>query len=307
MSLNHHTPPPQARALCSAYAPSLALLGTNALEPDEARAVHEHLADCDWCQAKLATFDIVDAALRRHFGAAPDAYLASTLEEIMTASERDTSPTSTESSPSTQHAADPLGRRPQSRWTGLAAIAAVLLIVVLAGTLFGWLRHAGSATTPKPSVDPALQAYYTVLWTYYQPYAADLNQVSNACYGPYSSVGRATPAYLPQAVHTCALDAKTALTDGQTLSTRLAAASPPRSLQTADHELRQAIPATAAVLNMTINVANAHQYTQIYAELQALAAATTAYGMFSDPINTIDAALPSSDIALPTPHANAGG
>ena len=65
----HQTPPPPApQPLCAVYAPLLPLLRVDELDAEQAYAVREHVADCAWCQAKLATHAIVGDALRRHFG-----------------------------------------------------------------------------------------------------------------------------------------------------------------------------------------------------------------------------------------------
>ena len=67
MHHDHHSPPAPTR-LCAAYAPMLALLRTGLPDRAADEPMRAHVEGCDWCRATLATFDIVDDALKRHYG-----------------------------------------------------------------------------------------------------------------------------------------------------------------------------------------------------------------------------------------------
>jgi virginiamycin B lyase len=163
MSLNHRTPPPSPAPgpLCFIYKPQLALLALGKLDDDQANDVRAHLADCEYCQLHLREYEIVREAVARHFGAeaaagregalpgarvrsaAPAADPPLTLEEIMQAAE-DTPPVSTAERPSPARQPSPR----QRRLTALGAVAAVLVLSILAASLF---THSG----PRPPVQVA--------------------------------------------------------------------------------------------------------------------------------------------------------
>jgi len=170
------TPLLAPRPLCAAYAPSLRLLRSGGLEPSERVALDAHLAACAWCQNQLATYDIVDAALRRHFAsdrlvwangdrsgdrraAAPTgergrlpATLDATLhpgdvEDEDTGDAEWTSPSSASCagpSPRSQASADPY-----RSLTPLARITFVIVLAVLAAALFA--RLGGTRGVPQSS------------------------------------------------------------------------------------------------------------------------------------------------------------
>src|SRR5260221_10567803 len=87
-------PPPTPGPLCAAYSPLLPLLDTQALSPEQEVSLRAHLADCAWCQNQLATYAVVEAALRRHYTSLPSARPL-TLEDIMRADQFDTQPATT--------------------------------------------------------------------------------------------------------------------------------------------------------------------------------------------------------------------
>jgi outer membrane protein assembly factor BamB len=67
MNTNHHHSESSSGAACDAVAPLLPLVAQRLLEPDEAEAVRAHVAGCGSCRARLAVYDRLDNALRRHF------------------------------------------------------------------------------------------------------------------------------------------------------------------------------------------------------------------------------------------------
>src|SRR5260370_41785823 len=99
MSTKRLLPPPAPTPLCATYAQHLPLLGAHELKPDQTEALRTHLADCAWWQSVLATYDVVENALRRHFGPGQVARSAVTMEEIMRATDQEgrRSPSATDS------------------------------------------------------------------------------------------------------------------------------------------------------------------------------------------------------------------
>lgn len=150
---------------CAVIGPLLPLLHSLELDAEEARRVQRHVESCVWCQHELATYDALDGALRLQFGGPAIPFL--TMEDLM----YDTDPAHTTPAwvmePLTQPPADHRRRRP-GRFSGLAALAAVLLLVAFAGLVFAQRgaflgRGADSHRTPSlaksasatPSTGPA--------------------------------------------------------------------------------------------------------------------------------------------------------
>src|SRR5262249_35670878 len=154
MSENHASPRPTPQPFCAIYAPLLPLLHTGGLTAEEAASTEAHLGDCAWCQHQLATYDVVDAALRRHYG---DETVVSpartprrrvrpalTLENIMQASNQPPLTLSPAPPPAPRRAP----RRVQPPLAALASLAAVLVVALLAGSLSAYFgsHQSGSAT-----------------------------------------------------------------------------------------------------------------------------------------------------------------
>src|SRR5262249_13772102 len=116
------------------------------LDATEELEVREHAAGCAWCQAQLGEYAGLRDALRRHYGATeliPDEHVCP--EEITRA---DVPP---ETSPGPHSGTVVLGvaTRVQPRLAAAAALAAVLLVAVLVGSLFRWqAAPAGSTVVP---------------------------------------------------------------------------------------------------------------------------------------------------------------
>ena len=159
---NHRHTLPVATPRCAALRSLLPLLSSGMLAPAEAEGVREHVATCAWCQNKLASFAVVEDALRRHYGAAgrapyaPTALLDDpepeiTLDDVMRTAaaeahpHRDLSPLE----------ARRLTRRPHLPAFG--ALAATLVIALLAALILGQVASRGTGThhpTPVPSPRP---------------------------------------------------------------------------------------------------------------------------------------------------------
>ena len=148
------TTTPAPRPLCAAFAPLLALLSSGALEDNEATPTREHVAGCAWCQQEMERYTAVDEALRRQFGAASDGILPflfdldgdddfaedyaftleDTLEETMAEGYDPRDP-----EPSTTTRSSRWGDRKRGlspRVTAIAGIAAVLILAVVAATIY---------------------------------------------------------------------------------------------------------------------------------------------------------------------------
>ena len=178
MSDNHVTPRPAPQPLCAVFAPLLPLLHSGELTVPEQAQVEAHLADCAWCQNQLTTFDIMDAALLRHYGPAfnerSEAALVDTsyrsgtrrnltLEDIMKADQQQTRTTTV------QQLRAPT--RPQTaRMPGIAAlgaIAAVLLVAILAALIFALHGSPSHPVATHPTIPPGQG------WTHAGPPWAD--------------------------------------------------------------------------------------------------------------------------------------
>jgi streptogramin lyase len=143
----HFAPQP----MCAALEPLLPLLSLDKLEPDETSQVREHVASCQFCQSQLVEFDKVRDALRSYDApdsAAPEVLLPlrMILDIADSASGEDDdqllwSPLSTRRGMlrpvrvATHH-------RGRERLSALGALAAVLLLTLLATSIFSSLRSA---------------------------------------------------------------------------------------------------------------------------------------------------------------------
>ncbi len=157
---NHRHAPPIATARCAVFRPLLPLLSSGTLAPAEAEEVREHVATCAWCQAKLASFAVVDDALRRHYGptfmfgdgAEPEAQI--TLADVLLTTAAEAHP-----EPQTLGALESrrIARRPHGSVFG--ALAAALVIALLAALVLGQVASRGTGThhpTPRPGTHPVL-------------------------------------------------------------------------------------------------------------------------------------------------------
>lgn len=136
--------------MCAAFAPLLPLLASDELSAEEARSVRTHLATCAWCQSQLATYDTLDAALRRHYGDGGHATHFLSMEDVMSDFEQDAQEITQPASSPLNTPATPGGRPPHSpsrRLSVIGAVAAVLLIALFAGTIYTLHgQHGGQPT-----------------------------------------------------------------------------------------------------------------------------------------------------------------
>jgi hypothetical protein len=168
----HHQPDPVPGPLCSSYAHALPVLDdlTDARLVADTRA---HLAECAWCRAQRATYDRFDEALRLHF--APDAmpFLPIDAREFSMPNIHDPVATEIPSDEANRGADDealhltitplPIPSRephtPRRSWrlaTGVASLAAVLVISLLAGLIFVSHGRPQSASNKHLTATPAI-------------------------------------------------------------------------------------------------------------------------------------------------------
>lgn len=68
---------------CAQLAPLLPLLNSGALEPDETRAICDHMARCAWCQQQAHEYEMMEAAMRERFSVAPAARPLISMDDIL--------------------------------------------------------------------------------------------------------------------------------------------------------------------------------------------------------------------------------
>lgn len=147
-----HAPGPD----CPRFAALLPVLDDDTVDPDNAAHARAHLATCAYCQTQRAAYDRVDTGLRRHFGLAVAKPYST--EEIMSTilddsdGDSDTVTTHDTRPPSQTMPARPRRRRMLS---GLAALAAVLVLSLLATALFISHPRVPATTTQQTFAVPA--------------------------------------------------------------------------------------------------------------------------------------------------------
>lgn len=117
---------------CVRFAPLLPLLSTHATDSDEEARVLDHVATCAWCRRELASYDQIDLLVRRHYPAvdAPPLLSADAVIALVATDDRSAA----------AHARPRLAplaaHHPYRILSSLPALAAVLLVVVLAASVF---------------------------------------------------------------------------------------------------------------------------------------------------------------------------
>jgi hypothetical protein len=150
VNTNHATPVPTP--FCAVLAPLMPLLDSHELDVEQTASVREHVTTCQWCAAHLAQHEVVDAALRRHYGPGTPVDVSIALEDIMQGRFADSDAPS-ETTPTARLSVAPW-RGTRARFSSLAAIAAVLLVAVLAALAFSARGRLGAGPTATPTVIP---------------------------------------------------------------------------------------------------------------------------------------------------------
>ena len=152
MNTNRHIPLPVAGPDCAAFAPLLPLAGQRLLDEREAARLQEHVAGCAYCQALLAAYDRLDAALVRRFEGQTQGMEGLT-EAIMDHIEDQQNPLPP---PPITAPPAPLPTPVRGRHgfvTSLGAVAAVLAIAVVTAALFAG-RGPHGAIGPGGRIPP---------------------------------------------------------------------------------------------------------------------------------------------------------
>jgi streptogramin lyase len=191
----HFAPQP----MCAALEPLLPLLSLDKLEPEETSQVREHIASCRFCQSQLVEFDMVRDALRRYdapVSAAPEVLLP--LQVILDAAD------SADGEDDDWVERLPLGTRRgilrpvrvaahhhgRERLSALGALAAVLLLAVLATSIFNSLRSASQGIT-VPGVGTLV--VFPLLEPDSQPRFIVAGRDGKLWFSENGSIGRITP------------------------------------------------------------------------------------------------------------------
>jgi hypothetical protein len=295
-------------------------------------AVEAHLADCAWCRQQLATYDVVDEALRRHysaqsvFGAGGQAHRQAPVERPI----REVPPMrGIVSRASVNPEADEWERLPlspsgaasvpspgstgaYSSLTPLVRVAFVLVLGALAlglfarlGGLDGAVRTVPAAQAPAAGVPvasglPTTSTAPLVLDQQAQAYILLLHTYYQPLYaelvGSITCDGaytHAMPGDRLAALLSCRDVEMAVVASAQTLSRHLQVATPPARWQLAHLVLIQAVQATSVAYQQRIAAIDAHSSTLFD---QAIVSTPDLLRQFCDPIIQVNAALAMGDL-----------
>lgn len=149
---------PRSGPDCGTFADLLPLLGVGALEAQAEDRLRQHLATCDYCQLQRATYERMDFALRRSFGASASLLLSP--EDIMSLNDQEPMAEPPLRTPAAPFRA-PM-HRPRRVFTWVAAIAAVMVITLLTTALFISHRPNKSQTANTPTATTGQSSPFTV-------------------------------------------------------------------------------------------------------------------------------------------------
>lgn len=162
---NGHIPAFHPGPDCESFADLLPLLGAGTLDERDALRLRAHTATCAYCRTQRATYDRIDVALRRYYGA-PAAPLFSP-EDIMSVTDEGQRPELAPKAPIPLSEHHP--RRTRRVVSIISGIAAVLVIIVVITGIFasrGSLPkstspgHPGVASATHPSTPVAQETPY---------------------------------------------------------------------------------------------------------------------------------------------------
>jgi hypothetical protein len=292
MSSNHHRSHPAPRPDCAAVEPLLPLLSLDKVKADEAAEVRHHLATCTSCRRQLGELNSLRDALREDDAADDAIGPVLRMEDILFSVDLAETPSAPRHVPATRPLVPP--RRP---WDQLASLAAVLLLVTLAGLTYvshGRAGNVGAGTAP--ALDPASQAYVSMLRTYYAPIAVD-NPSVETCLG---NAGNMLPneVQAAQLMPTCRPLVAAQLTAASTFAAQLASTTPPARWRTQDAELRQATQGLIPILTAWLRAIDARDTGQF---VPLWDRSSPALGLFQAPIAQINADIHVGPSPLPPP------
>jgi hypothetical protein len=306
---NHATPNPSSwpSPACRPYGPLLPLLRTGELAEEQAAPIREHLADCAECRARLADYDALYGALRRHFD--PDVVAAGvrvpSAREIAGRSARPSDDLAgrtrrehrsrleipDEFTPATRGYTH--RRLLPIRFETIAA----LLLVALLGALLA-VQHYGWLGGP-PSLNAQEQAYVAVLDADYRPLANAIGADSRQCVAAFDS---APASDKPQDMADCRPVEVTALTDSQTLLAHLQATPTPPQWRSADGQIKAWAQAQIDLYTARIQAIDARDL----ATFKTLGDQGVSNGSICDAMQQINADLPAENQFAASPIGNCG-
>jgi outer membrane protein assembly factor BamB len=149
---------PRSGPDCGSFSNLLPLLGAGTLEAREEDRLRLHLATCAYCQLQQATYNRMDLAMRRYFGAS--APLLFSPEDVMSLTDQEPMAEPPLRAPSAPF------RSPMQRsrrvFTWVAAVAAVMVIALLTTALFISHRPSKPQTANPPSATTGQSSTLTV-------------------------------------------------------------------------------------------------------------------------------------------------
>ena len=184
------------------------------------------------------------------------------------------------------------GRPMRIAWNGTAIICSMALAILLVGC--GSASAAPTPTrtvTPTATIEPAAQAYLSLLRTYYVPMAT-ANFASRDCFLSVRATSTA------QQLATCKTPVAAELAAGQTLVIQLGNVTPPARWQAQHTALRQAMPGVVALTTTQLKAIEAND---VSGYLNTNHQAHDALLLFCDPITQINAGPPPVSPPLPVP------
>ncbi|HEX8032736.1 MAG TPA: zf-HC2 domain-containing protein [Ktedonobacterales bacterium] len=170
---------PVPTPMCIAFAPLLPLLAGGELSAEDAVATRTHLASCRWCQSQLATYDTLDAALRRHYGEGEHTIYFLSMEDVMSDFEQDAQEITQPAYSPLHSPVTPGGRPPRGptrQLSVIGAVAAVLLIALFAGTIYALHGRQGAQPTASATATSTVAPTATIA-----PTATPLPSGASAC------------------------------------------------------------------------------------------------------------------------------
>jgi hypothetical protein len=324
------------RPICAAYASSVRLLHSSGLAPDERAAVEAHLAGCAWCQNQLATYDLVDTALRRHcatdppFAAVGSRASARTrmhsapagisaglrADDVTEGADADWLGALAPAPPATSHVL----RRPRhdDRYLSLTPLARVAFALVLGMLAVALVARIGMPQQPmQASVSPPVSSTATVAPGVppsptavppLDPQAEAYVELVRIYYPPLLSdltssraceagYGLAAPKNRLSVLLGCRDTEATVLESARTFESHLNAATPPARWQDAHRTLTQAVHATILAYQQRVAAIDARDAAQFD---RAAGQTVDALALYCDPFALLDAELPAES-ALDAP------
>ena len=143
---------PEPMPICASFAAILPVLDEPATDAHLAAGARDHLATCAFCQAQVADYYRLDTAMRRYLS--PSGTTHPRTEDIMSKlidNIGGNQPVTEAAAPLRLPPREPRPGRVRHFLSGLAALAAVLVIVLLTVAIFASHAHTAGQGTPPPT------------------------------------------------------------------------------------------------------------------------------------------------------------